>query len=70
MTATKILITRQCCYWPHPSCPRSMNTGYARHEEFHDQLVRAHERAHEKASRAAPSIGAYHSGLRDLHGVP
>jgi hypothetical protein len=65
MTATKILITATVLLLATPIVPALAHddddNGYARHEEFHDQLSAAHEEGF--YSRAE-----HRASLRDLHG--
>ena len=72
MTATKILITATVLLLATPIVPALAHddddTGYASHEEFHDQLSAAHERAHEEGFESRAEHRAYHRALRDLHG--
>src|SRR5260370_31340902 len=41
--------------------------GYNSHDQFHDRLSDAHERAHEYGFYSRSEHRAYHRALRDLH---
>jgi hypothetical protein len=43
------------------------DNGYNAHDQFHDQLSDAHERAHEYGFGSRWEHRAYHRALRDLH---
>jgi hypothetical protein len=72
MTATKILITATVLLLATPIVPALAHddddSGYARHQEFHDQLSDTHQRAHEEGFESRAEHRAYHRALRDLHG--
>ena len=43
------------------------DNGYNSHDQFHDQLSGAHERAHEYGFYSRGEHRAYHRALRDIH---
>lgn len=43
------------------------DNSYSSHEQFHDQLSGAHERAHEYGFYSRGEHRAYHRALRDIH---
>ncbi|WGS00111.1 hypothetical protein MTX26_04435 [Bradyrhizobium sp. ISRA443] len=71
MNATKILVAAAVLILATPVVPALAHDdddyGYGKHEEFHDQLSAAHERAHEEGFYSRAEHRAYHRALRDLH---
>jgi hypothetical protein len=71
MTSIKILVAATVLLLATPVVPALAHddddNGDARHEEFHDHLSGAHDRAHEDGFYSRAEHRAYHRALRDLH---
>ncbi len=69
MALRKTLITSALLFMVAPVVPALAhdNDGYSNHEQFHDQLSDAHERAHARGFWSRAEHRAYHRALRDLH---
>lgn len=71
MTTTKTIIAATVLLLVVPAVPALAHddddTGYSKHEEFHDDLSAAHRRAHQEGFYSRGEHRAYHRALRDLH---
>ena len=50
-----------------PAVAHDDDYSYSRHDQYHDQLSGAHERAHDDGFYSRSEHRAYHRALRDLH---
>jgi hypothetical protein len=71
MTLRKALITTAVIFFIVPAVPALAHDdddyGYSGHQQYHDQLSEAHERAHEQGFWSRAEHRAYHRALRDMH---
>jgi hypothetical protein len=71
MTPMKALLAAAVLLLSVPAVPAlahdDEDNGYSSHDQFHDELSDAHERAHEYGFYSGAEHRAYHRALRDLH---